>query len=100
MIITPLTAAIVFYLAANLCVFVLYGADKRRARNGDWRIPERILLVSALIGPFGAWAGMRVFRHKTKKLLFYLVPVFLVLHIAGILYLAWLLYRGSGFPLL
>lgn len=100
MIITPLTAAIVLYLIANLCVFVLYGADKRRARNGDWRIPERILLVSALIGPFGAWAGMRVLRHKTKKILFYLVPVFLVLHIVGILYLAWLLYQGSGFPLL
>jgi len=88
MIIDPFTAAIVLYLIANLCVFLLYGADKRRARNGDWRIPERILLVSALIGPFGAWIGMRVFRHKTQKLLFYLVPVFLVLHILAIGYIA------------
>jgi len=91
MIITPLTAAVVLYVLANLCVFVLYGADKRRARTGDWRIPERILLVSALIGPFGAWAGMHFFRHKTKKILFFLVPVILILHIAGILYFATLL---------
>lgn len=99
MIVTPLTAAVVLYILANLCVFVLYGADKHRARAGDWRIPERVLLLAALIGPFGAWAGMRAFRHKTKKILFYLVPVILVLHIAGILYLGWLLYLGPGIPL-
>jgi uncharacterized membrane protein YsdA (DUF1294 family) len=99
MIFSPLTATVVLYIIANLCVFVLYGADKHRARTGDWRIPERVLLLAALFGPFGAWAGMRVFRHKTKKLLFYLVPVILVLHIAGILYLGWLLYLGPGFPL-
>jgi|GEM_PF-301285 Predicted membrane protein len=100
MIVTPLTAAAVLYLVANLCVFLLYGMDKHRARAGDWRIPERILLLAALVGPFGAYGAMRLFRHKTQKTLFLLVPVFLVLHITGILYLAWLLYQGSGIPLL
>ena len=90
----PLAAAAVLYGVANAAVFILYGIDKHRARTGDWRIPERVLLLAALVGPFGAWAGMHLFRHKTKKILFYLVPVILVLHIAGILYLAWLLYRG------
>ena len=98
MIVTPLTAAVVLYVLANLCVFVLYGADKHRARTGDWRIPERVLLLAALVGPFGAWAGMKIFRHKTQKVLFFLVPVILVLHIAGILYLGWLIYQGSGIP--
>jgi len=90
----PLAAAAVLYGVANAAVFILYGIDKHRARTGDWRIPERVLLLAALVGPFGAWAGMHLFRHKTKKILFYLVPVILVLHIAGILYLAWLLYQG------
>jgi uncharacterized membrane protein YsdA (DUF1294 family) len=99
MIVTPLTAAAVIYIIANLCVFVLYGADKHRARTGDWRIPESTLLIAALIGPFGAYGAMRLFRHKTQKTLFLLVPVFLVLHIAGILYLGWLLYLGPGIPL-
>ncbi|MFA5331251.1 MAG: DUF1294 domain-containing protein [Methanoregula sp.] len=81
-------AAVMLYLVVNAVVFSLYAADKRRACNNDWRIPERVLLVSALIGPFGAWAGMQIFHHKTRKVLFYLVPVFLILHIAAIFYLA------------
>jgi uncharacterized membrane protein YsdA (DUF1294 family) len=79
-------AAVVLYLLVNAVVFFLYASDKRRARNDCWRIPERVLLLAALFGPFGAWAGMRIFRHKTRKAVFYLVPVFLVLHIAAIFY--------------
>ncbi len=46
----------------------LFGADKRRARTGRWRIPERTLwMVSVLGGGVGAVSGMRLFRHKTKK---------------------------------
>jgi uncharacterized membrane protein YsdA (DUF1294 family) len=36
----------------------------------------------ALIGPFGAYAAMQVFRDKTRKLKFNLVPVCAILHIA------------------
>ncbi|MDD1702256.1 MAG: DUF1294 domain-containing protein [Methanoregula sp.] len=78
---------IILYILANLIVFFLYGADKRKARRDAWRIPERILLVAALIGPFGAYGAMLLFRHKTQKIKFWLVPLFLVLHIAGILYI-------------
>lgn len=87
----PLTAAVVLYCAANLGVFVIYGVDKHRARTGGWRIPERVLLLAALAGPFGAWAGMHLFRHKTRKILFYLVPAFVVLHLVVIGYIAALL---------
>jgi len=48
---------------------------------------EGFLLVLAFLGPFGAFLSMQVFRHKTRKLRFLLVPVFLVLHGAAILYL-------------
>ena len=55
----------------NLIVFSLYGADKRRAKKGAWRIPERTLLTGTwLMGGVGAFAAMRVFRHKTKHLAF------------------------------
>ncbi|MGB8220835.1 MAG: DUF1294 domain-containing protein [Methanoregula sp.] len=83
------------YILANISVFCLYTYDKHMARNDGWRIPERILLVAALIGPFGAYGAMRIFRHKTKKIKFYLVPVFMILHIAGMLYVAVLLLHIS-----
>lgn len=82
----PLTAAVVLYCAVNIGIFAIYGADKHRAQIGDRRIPESTLLVAAFIGPFGAYGAMRLFRHKTQKALFLLVPVFLVLHILVIGY--------------
>ena len=61
-----------FWLAAylavmNLAAFGAYGADKRRARCGSWRIPERTLFLLPLLGgSVGALLGMHVFRHKTR----------------------------------
>lgn len=53
--------------AMNVLAFSLMGADKRRARRQQWRIPERtLLLVSACFGALGGWLGMRLFRHKTR----------------------------------
>jgi uncharacterized membrane protein YsdA (DUF1294 family) len=75
--------------AANLAAFALYGADKQRARRCGRRIPERTLLLAALAGPFGALAGMRLFRHKTHKPPFVVaVPLFAALHAALIASLA------------
>lgn len=55
------------WLLFNLVVFALYGADKRRARKGLWRIPERKLLLGMWLGGgLGALLGMRLFRHKTR----------------------------------
>jgi uncharacterized membrane protein YsdA (DUF1294 family) len=79
---------IALYTLANIAVFCLYTYDKHMACSDGWRIPERVLLVAALIGPFGAFGAMRIFRHKTQKIKFYLVPFFLILHVAGILYIA------------
>lgn len=76
------TMLIGIYLAVvNLVAFVAYGIDKRRARRGDWRIPERTLLALGFVGGgLGAFLGMRVFHHKTRKLRFrLLVPLTLVL---------------------
>ncbi len=69
------------YLLMNLVAMMLYAYDKMMARKGDRRISERTLLLMALLGPFGAMAGMRWFRHKTRKLKFKLVPLFALVHV-------------------
>jgi uncharacterized membrane protein YsdA (DUF1294 family) len=69
-------------LFLNLLAFYAYWSDKRKAKKGKWRTSEAMLLALSLLGPFGAFAGMRAFHHKTKKLKFVLVPVFMLLQIA------------------
>jgi len=75
------------YAILNGVVFSVYVYDKRKARKNGRRTPENRLIFFALIGPFGAYGAMKVFRHKTLKTKFLLVPVFLGLHLAVILYL-------------
>ena len=59
----------------SLVLFALMGADKRRARTGAWRVPEKTLFLLALLGgALGGMLGMRAFRHKTKH--WYFVYVF------------------------
>ena len=81
-----------YVLAVNLIAFLLFGVDKRRAKKGLWRIPEKTLFLSALLGGCpGAILGMKTFHHKTlhKRFRFGL-PAILVLQI--ILILVWLLW--------
>lgn len=89
---TPAGALAVWLIAINLVTFAVYGADKRRARRGAWRVPEKTLfLLSLLGGSVGALLGMRVFRHKTKHWYFvWGVPAILLAQAA---LAAWLLYR-------
>lgn len=69
-----------YLLGVNLIAFALMGIDKKRAIRKDWRIPERTLFLSAILGgSLGAILGMQVFRHKTKHWYFQLgMPVILV----------------------
>ena len=78
---------LVLYVFLNIIVFLLFAHDKRKAKSNSWRTPESLLLLVAATGPFGAYGAMFIFRHKTRKLKFYLVPVFLVIHSAVIVYL-------------
>ena len=72
---------LVFYAIMTVITFILYGADKAKARKGKWRIPEKtLLLFSACFGGLGAFLGMKIFRHKTKHTSFkVLVPVFMII---------------------
>ena len=64
-------AFVVFFTAINLLAFLAFGIDKRKAVRGHPRISEaRLLLLAFLTGFPGAWTGMFVFRHKSRKLPF------------------------------
>ena len=56
--------------------FLLFGYDKFQAKRNGWRIPERVLLGLTLLGGgIGGLAGMLVFRHKTRKNVFWLAAI-------------------------
>ena len=74
----------VVLLLLNLFSFALMGWDKRCARKGSWRVPERRLFLAAgCFGALGGVLGMQVFRHKTKHASFrILFPLMLAVQIA------------------
>ena len=85
MIFITLLVVLLFFI--NMLSIVLYGIDKFKVANGGWRIPEITLLLAAFFGPFGAYAGMLLFRHKTRKIKFILVPIFMFIQLGFLLYL-------------
>ena len=80
---------ICYLLAVNIVTFLLYGIDKYKAKKGKWRISEATLLTMAAIGgSIGAWAGMRLWHHKTMHKKFkYGIPVIIILQVALAVYL-------------
>ena len=57
----------IYLVVMNVLGVAVMWSDKRRARLHRWRIPEKVLFgVSLLGGSAGTWAGMYLFRHKTK----------------------------------
>ena len=74
---------LLYILSVNLGGFIAFGIDKKRSIRSKWRIPEATLLTIALLGgSIGCLLGMKVFRHKTLKLLFSIgIPVMLALQI-------------------
>ena len=52
---------ILYLFAVNITAFALFGADKRKARRNAWRISEKALFLSAVLGgSLGALIGMRL----------------------------------------
>ena len=78
-----------YLLAINIASFFLYGIDKYKAKKGRWRISEAILLLMAVIGgSIGAWAGMRLWHHKTMHKKFkYGIPIIIIIQVAIAVYL-------------
>ena len=73
----------------NLISFILMRHDKRCAKQGKRRVPEKTLfLTAAMFGALGGTLGMFVFRHKTKHWYFrVLFPLMLLVQMGIIVYL-------------
>ena len=80
------------FAAMNMFAFFLMMADKRRAMNRKWRVPERRLWLAAWCGgAAGAYFGMKRFRHKTKHAAFRMgLPLLALVQAAAAV---WLLIR-------
>ena len=78
-----------YLLAINAIAFIMYGIDKYKAKKAKWRISEATLLLLAVLGgSIGAWAGMRLWHHKTMHKKFkYGIPLIIIMQIALVVYL-------------
>ena len=78
-----------YLLVMTIVGLIIMKADKAKAEKNKWRIKEATLfLISAIGGSLGTWAGMYLFRHKTKHWYFVVgMPLILILHIALLVFL-------------
>ena len=86
----PLALWVAWLLAFSAVAFLAYGYDKLIAGTERTRVPEKVLLLLALLGGTpGALVGMQVFRHKTTKpsfqQQFWLVVLFQIILVVAIL---------------
>lgn len=74
---------LIYVILINLVAFFLMGMDKQKARKHAWRVPEKTLFLSAILGgSVGAILGMQFFRHKTKHWYFkYGMPAILIIQL-------------------
>ena len=84
----------VVLIVMNLISFGLMAYDKHCARAGRWRIPEKILFLSAAcFGGLGGVLGMRLCRHKTRHRYFQVFfPLFLIIQVVVLV----VLFRTIG----
>ena len=88
----PILIALAVLAALNIMSFSLMAWDKRCARTGRRRIPEKTLFLAAgCFGALGGVIGMFACRHKTRH--WYFRVFFPVMLIAQIALLALLAYK-------
>lgn len=78
------------YLALlSIITYCLYASDKKKAKKGKWRTPEKTLLgFSFFGGAIGGLLAMYTLRHKTKHWYFRAVNLLGVLwQVALLVYL-------------
>lgn len=91
---STVTLIVLVYLAIMTIIgLVIMKVDKVKAQKQAWRVKEATLfLVSLLGGSLGTWAGMYIFRHKTKHWYFVIgMPLIFFGHVA---LLVWLFLQG------
>ena len=71
---------LILIIPASLVAFGMMWYDKRQAKIGGWRVPEKTLHTIELVGGWpGSLIGQRYFHHKTRKtsyqVLFWIIAV-------------------------
>ncbi|MBO4535362.1 MAG: DUF1294 domain-containing protein [Clostridia bacterium] len=74
-----------FVVMTVVGIVIMY-VDKKKAKEGKWRIKEATLFaVAILFGGVGTTIGMYAFRHKTKHWYFAVFfPIFALIDIAAL----------------
>ena len=80
---------LIYVAVVNIAAFLMYGIDKWNAKRDFRRIPEKTLLViSAIGGSIGAYVGMQLFHHKTRKPKFYIgIPLIFAIQMGVLVYI-------------
>lgn len=80
---------LIYLLIINALSFLLMLADKYKAKNNLWRIPEKTLFTAAALGgSIGSLLGMYMVRHKTQHLKFTLgIPLILAAQVVAVIWL-------------
>ena len=86
---------VVALVVLNVISFGLMAYDKRCARQGKWRVPERRLFrATACFGGLGGVLGMKLLRHKTRHWYFKaFFPTLLIIQIALLVVGGYYLFR-------
>ena len=76
-----------YLITINIITFIIFGLDKYLDIKDKRRISEKTLLtLSFLGGCYLEFIAMELFRHKTKKLKFYIVNLTLIVLYTLLLY--------------
>ena len=80
--------ALLYLALVSAILFLMMGADKIKAKQGNRRISEKRLFALALLGgAIGGTLGMFIFRHKTRHWYFrFAFPLIALFHAAAYIY--------------
>ena len=80
----------VYLILINLIEYFAFDKDKDAAISGQWRVPEKALLMLAMCGgTIGAIVGQQTLRHKTQKqpfkLILYSIAAFQIIFLLSLM---------------
>lgn len=81
-------AILTYLVIVNVAGFLMAFIDKRKAIKNKWRVPEKSLFLSAILGGgIGLYMGFKTFRHKTLHKRFMIgVPLIVILQLLIIIF--------------
>lgn len=81
-----------YLIIINMIGLFMMKLDKRRAKQRQWRIPERYIWLNSLLGgSLGTLFGMYHYAHKTKHIQFRIgLPLIFIIQCVGLI----LIYRS------